>query len=93
METKHTQGEWRVIRKMNVKSSEGYICSCGGKRTSMSINNEIEMNTANAKLISAAPDLLNALRSMLSQLENEHVSEFMDEFINEAKEAIEKALK
>jgi len=47
---------------------------------------------ANAKLIAAAPELLEALINLVNQIENEHVSEFMDEFSEQADKAIIKAL-
>lgn len=48
---------------------------------------------ANAKLIASAPELLDALQLLVSQLENEHLSEYCEPLIDKAKQAIEKSLK
>jgi hypothetical protein len=51
-----------------------------------------EENIANARLYFASRDLLEALQNILIQIENEHVSEFMEEFVLNAEKAIAKAL-
>lgn len=76
METKHTKGEWEINKHsattVQIKGLNRTIASTGGyqvnTKESESIYNE---NIANAKLIAAAPDLLDALnrcRSLLEQL-------------------------
>ena len=65
METKHTQGEWEVVHEMNVMSKNGdYVCSCGGQRGNMTPEKQTEMNISNAKLIAAAPELLNIVKKI-----------------------------
>ena len=55
MKKKHTSGEWRVYAELNVENQNGeFIASCGVN------GRDIEENMANAKLIAAAPDLLEA---------------------------------
>jgi len=97
MEFKGTKGEctqytivnephisWIVVKSENgdtVADFKGVHCG---------IPNE-QMN-ANAKLFIAAPELLEALKNIVNQIENEHVSEYMDEFSSQAKQVINKAL-
>lgn len=71
---KHTKGEWKVVHEINVMSKSGRpICACGTQ-----ISNESRMgrdvNEANAKLIAAAPELLEAIIIANEQLTylNEH---------------------
>lgn len=58
METKHTKGKWQAIKNPNhfsyilIKSDYGNIC-----RTPLDEDEDV----ANAKLIAAAPELLEAL--------------------------------
>lgn len=67
---KHTQGEWEVIRtvannKLAVHSDDeiiDYIC-CVSEEDGMP-------SEANARLIAAAPDLLEALKLALPYLQN-----------------------
>ena len=63
METKHTQGEWEISKNQNqgVRINVGSdpikmttICSLSGSPREEEVN-------ANAKLIAAAPDMLDAL--------------------------------
>jgi hypothetical protein len=53
---------------------------------------DFKRTKAELKVRKAAPDLLKALEDIINQLENEHCSEFMDEFADKGKEAIDKAL-
>ena len=85
---KYTQGEWKVVRKINVKSTDGYICSCAAVRNGMNISNEKEMNEANAKLISAAPDLLEALKELLNMV---YSDQNIENALLKSKIAIDKA--
>jgi hypothetical protein len=65
---KHTPGPWKVIKNPNIhKIHFGMIdsekCSIG------SVSYETENAEANAKLIAAAPDLLEACKGMMAILE------------------------
>lgn len=75
METKHTKGEWEVANKneqkkwFNISSPSGIIArSFYGELEPIVYDYEAE---ANAKLIAAAPDLLEALQSALPYLHKE----------------------
>jgi len=59
METKHTKGEWYVNPRasLNVKCGEKTIASCSSSQS----GENLEEEQANAKLIAAAPELLEAL--------------------------------
>ena len=98
MKTKHTKGEWEVeilpggINNTNIISVQPSICNC-----SVKMNNPKEAE-ANAKLIVAAPELLEALQSIVScnGAGYRDIKKFVDDlqpFINNAKKAIEKATK
>ena len=57
MKTKHTQGEWTLRSGINdIRSEDNYIIAQIG-----SANNNDQEADANAKLIAAAPKLLEAL--------------------------------
>ena len=63
-EFKGTKGEWKVIHEINVTSkSNRAICACGSYDSREKSSQDI--NKANAKLISAAPKLLEALIKMV----------------------------
>ena len=55
--------------------------------------NKINEQDSNAQLIASAPDLLKALIDLVEQIENEHCSEYIDDLQDNAKKAIEKAIK
>ena len=70
-EFKGTKGEWKVIHEINVTSkSNRAICACGSydsrEKSSQDINKE------NAKLIAAAPELLEALQKAKNNIEKSH---------------------
>ena len=51
----YTKGEWKVEAEYNVYNLQGdYVCSCGVN------GRDPEIGKANARLISAAPELLEA---------------------------------
>ena len=59
MKAKHTQGPWILEYGVNVKSVKGdFVASCGGS------GRDINISIANARLIAAAPELLEALELM-----------------------------
>lgn len=94
METKHTKGEW-VINKnssttVEVKGSNRSIASTGGYQTNTNESENIyNENIANAKLIAAAPELLESLVNLLKW--SAHFPEAMNDEIIQAKNAIKKA--
>ena len=77
MEFKATKGEWKVIGGVILRSIE-----CNGKQIVVCQGKEVE---ANAKLIAAAPDLLEALQGLLLNGHNNKQIEI-------SKSAIQKAL-
>jgi hypothetical protein len=81
MTTKHTQGEWIIQGKTLIK--------CNGEQTA-SVNSMIDEYEANAKLIAAAPDLLNALLAVYKDLEQFSLLPSTERIV---KEAINKANK
>lgn len=98
METKFTKGEWSVDghNLTSVIVSEQYngnhnvyqhVCSCDyGYSDPLKW---IELNKANAKLISAAPDLLEALQELVSANDGNGKSVYA--CVLKAKAAIKKA--
>lgn len=70
-ESKHTKGEWSACclkdRPHFVFGESGHITICGLYQKQEMLNDlSDEELRANAKLIAAAPDLLEALNSMLN---------------------------
>lgn len=83
METKHTKGNWNINRYGIVVDEKGYgISQISG------ISNEKNWDD-NAKLIAAAPELLEACNELLELL-SFHGYNYSTE-ISKAKEAIKKA--
>mgnify|MGYP003646969721 CR=1 FL=1 len=102
MKFKGTKGEWnqshRITDKDGNYSTEVY-CDKGETIATLSWykNNDIKGVTTtdreyNAKLIASAPELLKALKDLVGQIHNEHYSDYMDEYLIKAEEAINKAL-
>lgn len=89
MKTKHTKGEWKLMeRPSNISNSIG-VESNGERHTRLEdyTNNKDEA-AANAKLIAAAPELLEALMNLTNTCQKY----FRDEFkLDEATNAIKKA--
>lgn len=92
---KHTKGEWsvksfsdsRVIVKHVIHSSNGdTIC-----KVMRDDNDDSEAELANAKLIAAAPELLEALNSLISEIDDAVMPTSSNEAISKAKAAIKKA--
>lgn len=66
--THHTPGPWKLVPKFHasVESSTGrHVANCGGYTTNMDQGEHMNENEANARLIAAAPDLLEALEALL----------------------------
>lgn len=86
METKFTKGKWKVSRPNNsnneVKSEYGNICLVANNYGS-------EEMEANAKLISAAPEMFEALRVLMENYDSKgHLLNFD---VNVARQALRKA--
>ena len=80
METKHTKGEWFYFKNNN------YKCI---RTIEQELITEYNGTEANAKLISAAPELLASLVNLLKW--SAHFPEAMNDEIIQAKNAIKKA--
>ena len=66
-ESKHTPGPWVVWRDYNVINIEHrLVAACGGSTDSRNQERAHNENIANARLIAAAPDMLEALQGLLS---------------------------
>ena len=86
METKHTKGKWRPVFNGNmftVISEDKNICVDG--------ETDLGENEANARLIAAAPDLLEALNKMCDAVLNNIQLRPDSKTMKEAVEAIKKA--
>lgn len=84
---KHTEGNWFVSKALSIESkikdgSVGVIPTIAQVNT---VFREEKESLANAKLISAAPDLLEALKEIIAISDRKH------DAWNKAKLAIEKA--
>lgn len=85
METKHTKGTWNVIGIYKNTFSDDTLYKVSGSENSFC--HSIKEMEANAKLIAAAPELLEALKVML---ESSNAPEWKKEL---AIKAINKATK
>ncbi|HFK2339411.1 TPA: hypothetical protein ACGXSN_001127 [Pseudomonas aeruginosa] len=89
---KHTPGPW-VSRNNMVFGGKKCICSNvnAASPTPQNIAEDVAMSIANARLIAAAPELLEALRDCVSRITDEVAdAEFLDE-VEQARAAIAKA--
>ena len=87
----YTKGKWEIKKFTigNVESENGrYIANCMGYSTNMDKGEHVQENLANAKLISAAPELLEALKQAQLGIENMSGWEELDKHI---KKVIKKA--
>ncbi|HFI2220147.1 TPA: hypothetical protein ACHY14_000780 [Pseudomonas aeruginosa] len=88
----YTPGPWEQRNNM-VFSGRKCICSNvnAASPTTQNIAEDVAMSIANAKLIAAAPELLDALEACLARITEEVAdSEFLDE-VEQARAAIAKA--
>ena len=87
MNTTHTPGSWtykRIAGGYDVVRGQQLIAACGGAG-----DYACEQAEANARLIAPAPDLLDALKAVVSCWGVKAIG--MDDFIEDARAAIAKA--
>ncbi len=75
--SKVTEGKWEVEHGFNVMCGNRSIASCGGYISNARGNTAHKENIANANLIAAAPDMYEALKSVIDYY-NEHPSYLPD---------------
>lgn len=63
--SKHTPGPWRVVASVTVRAGGKNVCAHVNAASSERLNmaDEYEVAKANARLIAAAPELLEALET------------------------------
>ncbi len=98
METKHTKGEWFVYNEKEISQgteSLGIDCKNESGRKSIILfnncgNNDPDEELANAKLIAAAPELLEALINLTNTCKKYFRDDFdLTESLNAIKKAVE----
>ena len=85
--SKHTSGPWETSNRFDIYSESGYFigCTCGN----LTLPKSVELiDEANAKLIAAAPELLEACKEALDFLRICAINNLVN---RQLKEAIEKA--
>lgn len=64
---KHTKGEWHDVAGVEIRSQAGLLLATTYKH--LEANQSKEEREANAKLMAAAPELLEALKTIIDRLE------------------------
>lgn len=88
MSAKHTPGPWIAIRSIPVEGYDGWYLKAQPNHTMRGFTQEIgwvnggDENTANARLIAAAPEMLEALKHARDQIQ--HPDQMIDEAITKA---------
>lgn len=73
MKTQHTPGPWKVNEHSEVTFKDGRICDVDYYNVGRGEKGRYQLpHEANARLIAAAPELLDALSECLEQLEQLH---------------------
>jgi hypothetical protein len=97
MKTQHTPGPWKFVKTIQHPEEKDQAVSfiqtpktCYDLCFMKSFFTEEEAE-ANARLIAAAPELLNACLLAIERLDINNMEGEENEFINEIKEAIQKA--
>ncbi len=85
MKTTHTQGDW-ISELGSVTTENRLIANCIGNGVCLT-----DEDKANAKLIAAAPDLLEALTNIILSMERMGAKEGNNNLFKLAKQAIKKA--
>lgn len=92
MKTQHTKGEWKIGKSLRclVGTNEPEVLAIADCNIDGDINKEEQQ--ANAKLIAAAPELLEALDYIMSEINSNPMSvQYFDlRLIKQANEAIKK---
>lgn len=98
MSNKHTQGNWKVVEIHNNKTKSFQITIDDEHSVIATVHTniyderiEFEESKANAKLIAAAPELLEALQMLSVAIENGDVGDITDVLLTYGRPAINKA--
>lgn len=68
---KHTSGPWHIEHEYNIFSEhQRLVASAGGYTTNADNGEHVIENMANARLIAAAPELLEACRAAVERFED-----------------------
>jgi hypothetical protein len=89
MNTAHTTGPWRIVGGTEIRDANGSIV-CDTATYPCAIPNRPEDN---ARLIAAAPDLLDALQTLLARIKHDSTAmqRFTFDEVKVARDAITKA--
>ena len=87
MKTKHTLGEWIIVDGDLIESQDGYPIASIFDGNSIQGGEDAKAIKANAKLIAAAPEMLEVLKSSMPYLEQFALRDIL----NKAKSVIKKA--
>ena len=89
MGKKFTQGDWHAVSNV-IRDYKGLIIATVYNH--LQINMPLKEKLANAKLIAAAPDLLEALENLLDECLSQPMESSSREAMRKAQKAIKKAL-
>jgi hypothetical protein len=89
--SKHTPGPWETFKEHNVRDVHDHrgVATCGGYSQNWNEDIVYQENIANARLIAAAPELLEAAKKMVAIECNVFGVDLSP--LDELKEAIKKA--
>jgi len=65
--SKHTPGPWRIKWGENIFGGERLVANAGSHQQNFDTEKAAAENKANARLIAAAPDLLEALKAVVTE--------------------------
>ena len=88
MSKQHTPGPWKVRNSREVFCGNKRVCSANAaSREPLNMKDDLDVSSANARLIAAAPDLLESLKLAVRQ--NEHDMLMTGEELRQCRAAIE----
>ena len=93
-DTHFTPGPWRVITDESAAQVTGFPCIESDGYTVVGVEGmygDIDTDFANARLIAAAPDMLEALRGVVSEYDNPDNGRTLRWAVDDARDAITKA--